>query len=240
MNIMNYTNNTLKYISQITYSALALSILISQGCLNYQGRWTGGVGIILAQIEDGVVIKETKSPFASQEAALLPGDMIVRVDESDVSNWPKENILNAISGPVGATVTITVLRNQKPITLEIERIMHKDAGKKTLNSILKANLPLASPASNNKPTLSSTKEESPSPASTQTETQAVVTSPTSQDADTSATTVTPTSPSAAGNAIVPADDVENDATIDNNSNPERDTEASEEETTDTSAHSPNQ
>lgn len=93
------------------------------------------MGLTLAQIEDGVVIKDIAPSFQSKDDALVAGDMIVAVDGKDVSTWPKEAILEEISGPVGGTVSISVSRKDRVLIFEVERIMLKNADSKTLRSV---------------------------------------------------------------------------------------------------------
>ena len=113
-------------------AALALS-----GCINPQSRWSnGGLGIRLAQVEDGTVIKDIAPTFDNPDAALKKGDYIIKVDGQDVGNLPKEAILDIISGPVGGTVVVTVLRKKQLITLEIERILQNKAERRTLYSVI--------------------------------------------------------------------------------------------------------
>jgi len=124
---------------------ISCSLALS-GCLNFQSRWsTGGLGIQLAQVEDGVLIKDIAPTFDNEGAALLKGDYIIMVDGENVTGQKKEEILDAISGPVGSTVTITVLRQGKLVTLEIERILLKNADRKTLYSVARPTAVMAEP-----------------------------------------------------------------------------------------------
>lgn len=137
----------IKNISKKSIMILLISCSLAfSGCLNFQSRWsTGGLGIQLAQVEDGVLIKDIAPTFDNENAALLKGDYIIMVDGENVAKQKKEEILDAISGPVGSTVTITVLRQGKLVTLEIERILQKNAGRKTLYSVARPTAVQAEP-----------------------------------------------------------------------------------------------
>ena len=142
-------NNAKKQKNSIVLSiSCAIAISVCQaGCLNYQNKWsTGGLGLQLAQVEDGVVIKDIAPTFSNADAALKTGDYIVSVDGTDVSNLPKEAIADLITGPVGGLVTITVLRNGELVSFEIERIIQKDAPRRTLHSVKLGTPVMSAPA----------------------------------------------------------------------------------------------
>ncbi|MBN2528366.1 MAG: PDZ domain-containing protein [Deltaproteobacteria bacterium] len=133
---MNAMNEELSF--KKVFVLLGIWTFCATGCLNHQNIWSnGGLGVHLAQVEDGVIIKEVAPTFNNPDAALLKGDFIVRVNDTDVSNWTKEAILDAIEGPAGSYVTVTVNRKGTLITLEIERILQKDVQRRTLYSVLK-------------------------------------------------------------------------------------------------------
>ncbi len=60
---------------------------------------SGGHTVIVAPFDD--------SP--AQQAGLLPGDVILKVDDEDVSELPLFQVVQRILGPAGTTVTLTVL-----------------------------------------------------------------------------------------------------------------------------------
>ncbi|MBN2343963.1 MAG: PDZ domain-containing protein [Deltaproteobacteria bacterium] len=161
---MTYMNN--KIINSILVICFTFGSLFASGCLNYQNRWTGGLGLVLAQVEDGVVIKEITPTFQSEADALLPGDMILKVDGNDVSAYPKEAIVEAITGPVGGLVSVTVLRSGDVITFEIERIMLKNASEKTLYSKKMKRTPLSKVADSSKKQASEEKDTGSAEATT--------------------------------------------------------------------------
>ncbi|MBN2717171.1 MAG: PDZ domain-containing protein [Deltaproteobacteria bacterium] len=124
--------------------------LFASGCINPQSKWrSGGLGIQLAQVEDGVVIKEIAPSFDNPEAKLLTGDYVVQVDGQNVANLPKEAILDIISGPVGSAVVVTVLRDGRMVTLEIERILLTNAKKRTLYSVERTQIAPEQPTNSN-------------------------------------------------------------------------------------------
>jgi carboxyl-terminal processing protease len=84
-----------------------------------------GVGI-------GVTVKMTQSPFTmlveevipgsgAEAAGILPGDYIVAVDGVSVQTLQSDGAKAALSGDVGTTVNVTVLRGSEELTLTVTR-----------------------------------------------------------------------------------------------------------------------
>ena len=90
-----------------------------------------GVGI-------GVTVKMTQSPFTmlveevipgsgAEEAGILPGDYIVAVDGVSVQTLQSDGAKAALSGDVGTTVNVSVLRGDTEITLTVTRCAFVEA-----------------------------------------------------------------------------------------------------------------
>ncbi len=82
-----------------------------------------GIGIIVEPSEQGkpvrVVTPLVGSPALA--AGLMPGDLIVRVDGSDVSTLEITEVSTRLKGPVGTTVHLVVLRREKEVAIDITR-----------------------------------------------------------------------------------------------------------------------
>jgi len=83
----------------------------------------GGVGIICKKAENVFVIT---SVIASGPAyrSLLKGDTILAIDNRKVTGWDLGELVNAIKGEVGTTVTLTINRNgtERIVSLIRERV----------------------------------------------------------------------------------------------------------------------
>ena len=82
-----------------------------------------GIGIIVEPSDQGkpvrVVTPLVGSPALA--AGLMPGDLIVRVDGSDVSTLEITEVNTRLKGPVGTTVHLVVLRREKEVAIDITR-----------------------------------------------------------------------------------------------------------------------
>ena len=105
------------------------------GCLNPKNSWTrGGIGAVISMGEDGVVIKKMMGSFNDKNAALLPGDQFIQIDNENVKLAGLFEISEALKGPVGVPVIVKVLRNGQEYTFKIERILSRRVEKQKLNS----------------------------------------------------------------------------------------------------------
>jgi carboxyl-terminal processing protease len=82
-----------------------------------------GVGMEVLE-EDGaltVIAPLKDSPAAA--AGLLPGDKIIKIDDTDTTNLTTEDAVNLIRGPGGTSVSFTVVRSTKkaPFVVKVER-----------------------------------------------------------------------------------------------------------------------
>jgi Tfp pilus assembly protein PilE len=119
---------------KITPSIIFISCILSaSGCLNYKNQWTdGGLGIKLTKQENQTVIKailpKTKTPDAVKK-----GDILVTVDDKEVENSPLAEAYNALKGPVGSYVVITIRRGNELLRYKAERLMNKKFKKQRLS-----------------------------------------------------------------------------------------------------------
>jgi C-terminal processing protease CtpA/Prc len=109
--------------------------ILPAGCLNPQNSWTrGGITAVLSQGENGVIIKKMNGEFANKSAVLLPGDQIVKIDDTKADTLSLTEISEALTGPVGSTVVVTVLRNDRQYSIAVDRIMRSRSKKQLLKS----------------------------------------------------------------------------------------------------------
>lgn len=80
-----------------------------------------GIGIAIDLYEEKVLIISVFEGSPAQEAGLEPGDIIERIDRKDIIDYTVEEVVNAIKGPAGTTVMLTVNRDGTKITKEIKR-----------------------------------------------------------------------------------------------------------------------
>ncbi|MBN2802215.1 MAG: PDZ domain-containing protein [Deltaproteobacteria bacterium] len=105
------------------------------GCLHPDNSWSRGtIGAVIAKGEDGIVVKKMHTTFKDKSAAILPGDQFVSIDDTDVKLAGLYEVSEALSGPVGVPVTVTVLRDGTEYTFKIERILLSRENKQKLNS----------------------------------------------------------------------------------------------------------
>ncbi len=123
--------------SRFTCIACALPLVAALlcGCLNPQNSWTRGTtGLTLAQGEDAVIIKAITPRTGPADASPLPGDAVVEVDGLSMTGLPPEAVTEALTGPVGGSVTITVKRAEELLTFEVTRFRYHRPERRTLQS----------------------------------------------------------------------------------------------------------
>lgn len=87
---------------------------------NLEGEFSG-IGAKVEEKDGNVVIVAPLRGSPAEEAGLLPGDIIVKVDNLEAKGKTLNDIVNAIRGASGTTVTIVVNRNGGEKTFNIIR-----------------------------------------------------------------------------------------------------------------------
>ncbi len=80
-----------------------------------------GVGITIVQREDGTGhdIREVSPGGSAQEAGIMPGDLLIRVNEQDVTGLNTSGVKALISNKEGTPVSLTVLREDEEMTFSM-------------------------------------------------------------------------------------------------------------------------
>lgn len=87
------------------------------------GPGTGSIGAILGkQKTDGrVVVRSVPADMESAKAGLEPGDEILSIDGRDARTMSAQEIHEALVGPVGSTVDLTVTRKGTVVRVRVKR-----------------------------------------------------------------------------------------------------------------------
>lgn len=80
-----------------------------------------GIGAVLAQTPQGVVVREVIVGGPAAGAGLLAGDMIRRIDGADAEGWPAAACIQRLRGPEGSTVLIQVDRSGVKVDAAVAR-----------------------------------------------------------------------------------------------------------------------
>ncbi len=83
----------------------------------------GSIGAVLSRDRESgsVHIREAPSGLAGDEAGLLPGDRVKMIDGVLVDELDKDRIQGLLRGPVGTSVTLTIIRGEEVMHLEVTR-----------------------------------------------------------------------------------------------------------------------
>ena len=83
-----------------------------------------GIGAYVEGVEgDGLRIISPFPGSPAEAAGLLPGDLIIAVDEADVTGLTEYEIIDLVRGPAGSSVRLTVVRedNEAPLEFTVTR-----------------------------------------------------------------------------------------------------------------------
>lgn len=88
-----------------------------------EGEFAGiGVYVQLDYEAHTVTVIETITNSAAEKAGILSGDLIVKVDGVAATDTDLNVFMDLVRGEIGSAVSITVLRDGKEITYEMERV----------------------------------------------------------------------------------------------------------------------
>ena len=83
----------------------------------------GGIGAVIQQQEDYVVISEPYEGFPAQKNGLSPGDKIIEINDKSAKGKTTEEVSSILKGQPGTSIKLKILPfgETKPITKEITR-----------------------------------------------------------------------------------------------------------------------
>jgi carboxyl-terminal processing protease len=86
------------------------------------GRY-GGIGALIRQADDFVVIAEPYENFPAQKAGLRAGDIITAIDGSSVKGLKVSEVSELLKGPPNSIIKLSILRTsyKDPILIELAR-----------------------------------------------------------------------------------------------------------------------
>lgn len=102
-----------------THSMYLSSEEYSQGFSTLEGFV--GIGVGLTETENGVQIGEVLKYSAAEEAGLQIGDLIVKIGKEDATRMSNTEVAERLRGEEGTSVTLTVRRYGRDITVTCER-----------------------------------------------------------------------------------------------------------------------
>jgi len=85
---------------------------------------SGGIGIKLAFVEQGIKVEKFAGNSPAEEAGVILGDVITAVDGISYSKMREGEIILRIKGPMGSKVLLTIIREgmTDPIDMEVTRV----------------------------------------------------------------------------------------------------------------------
>jgi C-terminal processing protease CtpA/Prc len=82
----------------------------------------GTIGAVLAQTPDQrLVLREVPPSLAAGRAGLLPGDELLLIDGRDVRELDERGVHRALTGSVGDSVKLTLLREGRVVRVTVKR-----------------------------------------------------------------------------------------------------------------------
>lgn len=81
----------------------------------------GGIGAEISEEPQGVIIRSLLVDSPAESSGLMPNDIIVNVDGTDVRGESARAIVQLIRGEIGTNVTVTIERNNREIDFTITR-----------------------------------------------------------------------------------------------------------------------
>ncbi|HMR01536.1 MAG TPA: S41 family peptidase, partial [Candidatus Gracilibacteria bacterium] len=95
-----------------------------ESALEFEQSLTGnyeGIGTIIDIFEDQFLIVTVLNGAPADKAGLKAGDIILKIDGEEVSSYSIDDLLDAIKGPSGTSLTMTVDRDGHQMTFTVTR-----------------------------------------------------------------------------------------------------------------------
>ncbi len=97
-----------------------------------------GMGAVVQKTDDTIKVSSVNEGSGADDAGILSGDIILKVDGKSVSGLNLDEVVSMIAGEEGSVVKITILRNNREITFDVTR---KKVNQKTVEyAVLKDNI----------------------------------------------------------------------------------------------------
>ena len=80
-----------------------------------------GIGVVVSYSEEGNIVKEVTENGPAEKAGIKVDDIIVKVNDVDVTNYLGDELVTLIRGKAGSKVKITVSRDNKNLDFNIKR-----------------------------------------------------------------------------------------------------------------------
>lgn len=80
-----------------------------------------GITVLAGNNGEGFSIQAVTEGSGAEEAGLLPGDTVIAVAEQDVRHMSSEEMRALVRGKEGSFVAVTILREEKELTFQVER-----------------------------------------------------------------------------------------------------------------------
>ncbi len=109
-------------MARVSSKWTALVSLLALGWLACAPR-TGSIGAIMSKshVDGRVVVRTVPADMESARAGLAPEDELLFIDGVDVRRMSPEEIHQALIGPLGTTVDLTVMRRTDIVRLRVQR-----------------------------------------------------------------------------------------------------------------------
>jgi carboxyl-terminal processing protease len=103
------------------------ALALPTACDDLGGPWIGGIGAVLRHRSRDATLVVTDVPPRSNaaEAGLRPGDRVVAVDGTRVTELDARAIVQRLRGPGGSIVVLTVERGGRERLLRVERAPYR-------------------------------------------------------------------------------------------------------------------
>ena len=81
-----------------------------------------GIGVNITQREDGyITIVKVEENGPAQEAGILPKDVLIAVEQQDISSMTVDEVKELVRGKEGTTVNLTLTRDGESYSVDVER-----------------------------------------------------------------------------------------------------------------------
>lgn len=80
-----------------------------------------GIGVTVERTKDSILISEVKKGGPADKVGIKANDLLIRVNDEEVSALDVQSVSEKVKGPKGSYVYITVLRDGEEITFSVKR-----------------------------------------------------------------------------------------------------------------------